>query len=125
MVAPAYVEPGTEGDTLGVEGRHRANMQRIFAYMAHLEKVVNNHADIADDTSHENGVMEKASREQMLEIKTMKNEIIKADAEMKGVIEANDAVVKANAAASFQRVWTFWPRITSALWACSLTRTPP
>ena len=33
VMAPVYVEPGADGDAMGVEGRHRHNMQSIFGYM--------------------------------------------------------------------------------------------
>ena len=36
ILAPLYVEPGREGDTLGVEGRHRNNMEQLFGYLAHM-----------------------------------------------------------------------------------------
>ena len=39
--APTYVEPGAEGDALGVEGRHRNNMGKLFGYLGHLAKLVN------------------------------------------------------------------------------------
>ena len=58
MLAPLCVEPGTEGDAPGVEGRHRNNIQKIFAYLAHLEKVVNNHACLAADMSHQSSAVE-------------------------------------------------------------------
>ena len=47
-LAPLYVEPGTDGDSLGVEGRHRANTQQLFGSLAHVEKVMNNFADHTD-----------------------------------------------------------------------------
>ena len=48
-MAPMYVEPGKEGDELGIEGRHRHNMHKIFGFLHVVSKVLNNHADVADD----------------------------------------------------------------------------
>ena len=44
--APQCVEPGTDGDDLGVEGRHRSNMKKLFNFMEHVGTVLNNHADV-------------------------------------------------------------------------------
>ena len=48
MVAPLCVEPGAEVDTMGVEGRHRHNMQKLSGYMAQVEKVLNEHGGSSD-----------------------------------------------------------------------------
>ena len=62
ILAPMYVEPGGDADTLGIEGRHRNNMEKIFGYLHHLEKVVNSHADDVDDLDFERRVARRAAR---------------------------------------------------------------
>ena len=46
--APIYVEPGADGDKLGVAERDRKNVQKLFTYLNHVAKVVNVHADTLD-----------------------------------------------------------------------------
>ena len=104
MVAPVYVEPGAAGDSLGVEERHRTNVRRLFLYMTHVEKLVNNHAEILDEVSRDSRAAQKTARAAALETKTMKNDIRKADHELKDVMENNDAMVKAHTVASLQQI---------------------
>ena len=68
MVAPLYVEPGADGDSMGLEGRHRNNMQKMFGFMDHVARVVNNHADLDDCSDFEQRVSKRAIRGQSLEI---------------------------------------------------------
>ena len=49
MAAPVYVEPGHDDDRLGIEGRHRSNMKKIYGYLVVVEAALKNHADLLDD----------------------------------------------------------------------------
>ena len=94
MLAPLYVEPGGDGDTMGIEGRHRNNMAKLFGFVDHAAKILNNHADILDNHDCEHRVFKRFIRDQSLEIKAMKNSLIKSDEETKRIVEANDAMLK-------------------------------
>ena len=115
MVAPLYVEPGMDGDTMGVEGRHRHNMQKIFGYMAQLGKVVNEHADAFDAADLDPRVLKRQAHAQALEVKTMKGVLMQAAEENKRILDANDGAWKAAVATSIQSVWSSSRRTTSAL----------
>ena len=71
--APIYVEPGADGDELGIEGRHRNNMQNMFGFMAHVQKVLNGHAGLIDGGDFELRSSKRAAREQALDIKSLSN----------------------------------------------------
>jgi len=95
--APTYVEPGAEGDALGVEGRHRNNMGKLFGYLVHLAKVVINHADMADNSDFEQRVAKRAAREKLLEMKATKDMLHKGSKELQlvaGIVQANDQKLK-------------------------------
>ena len=62
MVVPIYIEPGQDGDTLGLEGRHRTNMQRLFNYCAHIENIAANHVDLPDAHDQQQHRFSGASR---------------------------------------------------------------
>ena len=47
--APVYVEPGTEGGSMGLDGRHRVNSKQVSQYLSQLERVMNDHADVLDN----------------------------------------------------------------------------
>ena len=93
-VAPLYVEPGAAGDTMGVEGRHRHNMQKLFGYMAQVEKVVNEHAESFDAADLSVRVLKRQGHVQAVEFKTLKSILVQADVENKRVLVANDEALK-------------------------------
>ena len=110
MVAPICVEPGAEGDAMGVEGRHRHNMQKLFGYLTHMEKVVNDHAEHLDAVAFEQSPGRRSNRELALEIKVVRAGLSKSEEEAKiiaGIVGANDDKRKSDLAASSQGIWNF------------------
>ena len=67
ILAPLYVEPGAAGDELGIEGRHRSNMGKLFDYLAHVERVTNENADLIDGLSCGSRVFKRANHDIGLE----------------------------------------------------------
>ena len=110
ILAPLYVEPGSDGDAMGVEGRHRHNMQKMFGFMAHVEKVLNNHADYIDGVEFEQRAFKRASREQALETKSLESRVVKADREFQrvyGIAEVDHLKLKEDVVTSVAAVWEF------------------
>ena len=110
IVAPYYVEPGTDGDLLGVEGRHRNNMQKLFGYLAHLETVVNDHADIVDGLVAEQEGLVSSVRNLAADMKFTKNQLARTEGECKlltDIVEANDLKLKMDFEKAIQGVWGF------------------
>ena len=105
--APVYVEPGTDGDSMGLEGRHRVNSKTVFQYMSQLAQVMNDHADVLNDRDVTEELLRRRLEEQALEIANVKSIISKSDAESKHAIEMNDANVKEVMETSFKAVWDF------------------
>ena len=92
--APVYVEPGTDGDSMGLEGRHRVNSKTVFQNLAQLASVVNDHADVLDNRDVTEELLRRRIEAQALEIASVKAIVSKADAEAKLAIEQNDAKLK-------------------------------
>ena len=105
--APVYVEPGTDGDSMGLEGRHRVNSKTVFQYLAQLASVVNDHADVLDNRDVTEELLRRRIEAQALEIASVKAIVSKADAEAKLAIEQNDAKLKETMEISFNGVWEF------------------
>ena len=84
--APVYVEPGTDGDSMGLEGRHRVNSKTVFQYMSQLARVMNDHADVLNDRDVTEELLRRRLEEQALEIANVKSIISKSDAESKHAI---------------------------------------
>jgi hypothetical protein len=108
--APVFVEPGLDGDELGVEGRHRNNMHKLFGFLGTVETVLNNHADLLDGTDFELRCSKRAARDQSVDFKAMRAQVAKVDEEMQqvtNIVEANDAVVKNEFAQAVKGVWDF------------------
>jgi hypothetical protein len=111
--APVFVEPGLDGDELGVEGRHRNNMLSLFGFVEHVEKVLNNHADLLDGTDLELRVQRRSARAQALEVKALKAEaeemngmkkhLDKTEEEMKQIL----IMMEASVAQSNTGIWDF------------------
>ncbi len=114
-MAPAYVEPGFEGDALGIEGRHRHNMENTFGYLHHLEQVVNSHAGDLYGEDFERRVAHRAARDQASEIVAMEDTIGKTDAETKTILEFNDAKLKDVMEVSTKAVWDFLAQSNSGI----------
>ena len=110
ILAPQYIEPGADGDALGVEGRHRHNMQKLFGYLAHMEKVANDHADHIDGMAFEHCGFKRSMRDMAMGVKSAKSQLVQSDDEFKllaGIVEANDTKLKLDFAASVQGIWGF------------------
>jgi hypothetical protein len=110
ILAPQYIEPGTEGDALGVEGRHRHNMQKLFGYLAHMEKVVNDHAAQLDGVIFEQRSSKRSTRKTALEFKAFKAGLVQTNEEcqiLANVVEANDCKLKMDFAESMKGIWGF------------------
>ena len=110
ILAPLYVEPGSAGDELGIEGRHRSNMGKLFDYLAHVERVTNENADLLDGLSYESRVLKRADRNHALETQSIKIAMVDAGEELKqvaGIVEANDAKLKEDMASSVRGLWEF------------------
>ena len=110
IVAPLYVEPGLDGDLMGVEGRHRHNMEKMFGFMGVVAQVLNNHAECIDNEHYEGCLVSRSVREQTAEVKAVKAGITTAEQELKdvtGIIQANDEKLKEDFAASIAKVWEF------------------
>ena len=105
--APVYVDPGAEGDSMGVEGRHRHNAKQIFQYLSQLERVMNDHADVLNDRDVTEELLRRRLDSQAMEIAHVKAIISKADAETKQAIEMNDAKLKEAMETSLKAVWDF------------------
>ena len=99
--APIYIEPGKEPE--GV----KSNAERVFDYLAHIERVINDHADIIEAADAEEDVVRDRMDLQALDMANMKSVIAKADADSKAILEYNDGKLKEDMAASFQKVWDF------------------
>ena len=95
-----YIEPGQEGDDLGIDGRHRHNMQKLFGFLHVVEKVLNNHADVVDGLGFCSRASKRAGREQSLEFKLMQSDIVK----VAGIIEANGGKLKEDVAQGVQKL---------------------
>ena len=94
ILAPLYVEPGAAGDELSVEGRHKHNLSKLFDYLAHMERVTNENADILDVLSLEGRVAKRADYDRGLEIQSIKIAMVDSGNELKtvaSIVEANDA----------------------------------
>ena len=107
MLAPVYVEPGQDGDSLGIEGRHRHNMEKIFGYLEHIAKVVNDHAEDLDEVDFERRLARRTSQAQAEELTALKDTIAKTDTENKAILEKNDANLKGVVENALKGVWDF------------------
>ena len=105
--APVHVEPGSAGDSMGVEGRHRDNMQKIFGYLNHVNKVTNDHADFMDEEEFGHRSMKRQVRKQAWDIAKMKAIIERSQEDMKAELLHNDFQLKEALAISMKAVWAF------------------
>ena len=72
-IAPVFIEPGTEAS--GV----RPNTQRVFDYLAHLEKIINDHADAIDSRDVTEEILRGRIDNQLIDIANMKAIIAQND----------------------------------------------
>ena len=99
--APIFVDPSNTPD--GVQ----SNAERVFNYLAHIEKVINDHADVIEAADAEEEFLRNRLDAQALEMANMRSVIAKADADSKAVLESNDAKLKGDMEVAFQKVWDF------------------
>ena len=99
--APVFIEPGTE------EAGVKSNAHRVFDYLAHLEKVVNEHAGLLDNLDVGEELLRGHLDNQPIDVANAKAIIEGNDAEFKRALEFNGAKLKENMATSVQALWDF------------------
>ena len=72
---------------MGVDGRHKHTVRKFFAYCAHLESVVNSHADAADASDFELRGSRRLAHAMATDVKNMKEVIEKKDEETKRILQ--------------------------------------
>jgi hypothetical protein len=101
--APVFVEPGSEGDVAGV----LPNSQRVFEYLAHLEQVVNDHAELLNASDAAGDSLRRRVEQQSLETAHVKEVVTRADGVTKQAIEEQDHRLRQDTAKEIHGVWEF------------------
>ena len=101
--APVFVEPGSEGDVAGV----LPNSQRVFEYLAHLEQVVNDHAELLNASDAAGDSLRRKVEQQSLETAHVKEVVTRADGVTKQAIEEHDHRLRQDTAKEIHGVWEF------------------
>ena len=99
--APVFIEPGTEGHGI------KSNAHRVFDYLAHLEKILNDHASALDTLDVGEELLRGRMEVQATDVANVKAIISTNDAEFKRSLERNDTKLKESVAMSVQALWDF------------------
>ena len=87
----------------------------MFDYLAHLGKVVNDHADQLDNWDVSEELLRRRVDTQAMEIANVKAIFSKANEDMKHDLERNDAKLKEVMESSLKGVWDFLAQNNSGI----------